>query len=1342
MSHQYKFTAVDFDPFGGKEIEKIIRVNDSQKEIWLSCMFGGTNANLAYNESISLRFTGNLDILSFEKSLALLINRHEALRSSFSGNGDNIFIYSSLPANLKIEDLSKQESSTHEKTIEVFIKKEMNTPFVLEEAPLFRFFLQILGNSSFHFTLFSHHIIVDGWSMGVILKDLSALYNTFISKEAFYPPFPAQMSSYTEQQLAFNKTKEYKQTEEYWLNQYKDFAPELNLPINSPRISPRTFKGDRHDWLLNKQLVDDIKQISKKNGSSLVTCLLCAFEIYISHLTNQTEIVIGLPAAGQVAYENFELVGHCVNVMPLKSSINKEDSFAEYLRKRKNYLLDAYDNQKIALGELIKKINIKRDSTKIPLTPVVFNVDLGMDQGVLFQEIEYELLSNKREYEIFDLFLNITESKGNLILEWSYNAQIINSSSILKTIDEFNTLLEKIVSNAEQPIKNYFPASLNKEIQTFKTSEYPSTTIHHLFSEQAKLTPSKTALLFGQQSLSYRELEEKSNQFARYLQKQGVGNETLVAINLNRSIDLIITILGILKSGAAYVPIDTQYPEDRIQYMLEDSKSKIVICHKDTSSAIIKILEKKVILEDTWEQIKKESGNALSEIAGPDNLAYVMYTSGSTGKPKGVMIEHRNVISLVKNIDYVSFSPEKTLLSTGSPSFDATTFEYWGMLLNGGTLVLCEEETLFDNTLLKTTIKNNKIGIMWFTSSLLNKWVNMDITVFEGLQTILAGGEKLSEKHINQIRTKFPDIQLINGYGPTENTTFSLTYNISKNTPNSPIPIGNPLTNRTAYVLDEELQLCAENIVGELYVGGAGIGRGYLNNEQLTAERFIKNPFDNNASNKKLYKTGDLAKLLPNGEIEYVGRIDDQVKLRGFRIELGEIENILCQHNNVEDAIVALLEREEDLEKKLVAYIIPKGSYNKNEIITYLQSKLPDYMVPRIFINIESIPLTKNGKADRKKLTFLYPIHEERDTAFIAPQTPLQEAIASIWQEALGLKQIGLYDDFFALGGHSLLALQSMIALERATGKRVPLASLLNNSTIFKLSQLIEKDQDKLWNCLVPIKPVGSKAPIFFVHGAGLNVLTFREICNYLDPEQPAYGLQAKGLNGKDKPLNKMEDIAELYISEILKVNPNGPFALGGYSFGGMIAFEMAQQLRAQNKEVIFLGLFDTSADQSDHNYPLVKKIITRTNTFFKKIWCTLVLFYDRPLFIFKYRMRSMGIRLKELYSKVKRQIVKENPNDVRVYSRQIIDNLFVAHKNYTITPYDGNADLFRAKIKTSYIEDFEFLNWKPYIKGDLNVHDVPGEHTYIFDEPNVKELAMALQNSLDKAVATRKSVK
>ncbi len=1326
--------SVDYDPFAGREIVRVAPTVEPQQEIWLSCIIGGPDANRGYNESVSLLLKGKWNQTAMEKSLEELIQRHEALRSAFSADGSEICIYKEFPLNLFYDDFSGKSEKAQQAAIRQFAIQDASTSFDLLNGPLFRFSLFKLGEQSHYLTLTAHHIICDGWSVGILLQDLGKLYSAHALGVIPRLPEAIRFTRYSEDEWEFSQTEEFKEIEDYWLNQYRDKPVQLNLPIDFPRPAIRTYKSQREDFELDPALIHSLKKLGARAGSSLVSTLLSAFEIFLARLTGQEDIVLGLPASGQSATGNHALVGHCVHLLLLRSEPKSSRSFLEYLKERKSKIFDDYDHQRFTFGSLLKKLNIARDPSRVPLVPVVFNMDMGLDDGVSFEGLSYQLFYNPREYENFELSVNASGSEQHFVLEWSYNSQLFKSSTIQNMMEEFEALLKALLADPEKKFGDIQPLHSQRTRSLTHTSDYPKDkSIAALFSEQASASPDKTAIVFENYQLSYRQLEERSNQLANYLRMKGVNSQSLVPVCIERSLDLLVGILGILKAGAAYVPLDPEYPAERIQFMLQDISAKLLLSTK-TSRSRIKGSEnlQTILIDEEWNIISRESAIPPNIAANGKSLAYIMYTSGSTGKPKGVMIENSNVVSLVRGVQYVHLTGNEVILSTGSPSFDATTFEYWASLLNGGELILCTEQTLLNGHLLKETIDSRKVTMMWFTSSLLNQWIDLDIKIFAGLKTILAGGEKLSEKHIEKLRHRFPSIEIINGYGPTENTTFSLTYSVLDKQISQSIPIGSPLSNRTAYVLNAQRQLCAIGVVGELYVGGAGVGRGYLNQPELTVERFMSDPFSKEPG-ARMYRTGDLARSLTDGNIEYHGRIDDQVKIRGYRIEPAEIEFVLKQSPGVQQAVVVVSDEKES-DKKLIAYVVPDGEFSKEKTTAYLQSKLPPYMVPRIYIQLSRIPLTANGKVDKKALPSpdMLPASGIRVTK--SAETEKQKLVAAIWMDALRLKEVSIDDNFFELGGHSLIAVKVMKSIEEKTGNRLPITALFEAPTIEKLSYLLEQDEKVIsWKSLVPIKPEGNKPPLYIVHGSGLTVLVFRALAMGLDADQPVYGLQARGLNGIDEPFDTIEDIAAFYIEEILEQNPDGPYSLAGYSFGGIVAFEMAKQLKAKGREVNMLAIFDTNADNSvyfDETSVRWKKKFKRQ---FPKFGFIMKSFFKHPWETLKYQLNFVRYKLRNLVATTG-LVEKDVDDDEHLeHADKINEKHDIAFRKYVMKSFNGTIDLFRVKDRMYYIDDPRYLGWKSFATQGLNIHDIPGDHKTFLFPPNVQELSVLLSKIINE---------
>jgi amino acid adenylation domain-containing protein len=1307
---------------------------EPQMEVWVSCVIGGEDANRSYNISMSEHLYGVLNKIAMERAMQELINRHESLRSTFSSDGTEICIYRKRPLQLNFEDLTVKEPEQQKSFIEQYTKQNAETAYDLLNGPLHRFALFKLSDAEYYLTFSAHHIICDGWSFGVLMQELGKLYSAFAAGQNPDLPEAPRFSLYAREQHAFYETEEYKKIQQYWVDKFKDGAPVLEIPTDFPRPAARTYKSSRNDYPLDPQMLSLIRKLGTTAGCSLAITLRAAFEIFLYRLTDQSDIILGLPAAAQLATGNYLLTGHCVNLLPVRSHLKENYSFIEYLKERKIAILDAYDNQRLTFGTLLQKLNTARDRSRVPLVPFTFNVELGLDDGVDFRGLKHEMIFNHRAFETFEISLNVSGSNERPEMQWSYNTQLFKSSSIRHMMETFEDLLREVVSNPDSKLMDIPTAGNHHLLVADNKTFYPQdSTIAFLFSEQAKKTPDRRAVSFEKESLTYSQLDEKSNRLAHYLRTKGVKAETLVPICIERSIDLMIGILGILKAGGAYVPLDPEYPTERISFMLQDTTAHLLVCSRKCLDKLENLENQLIILiDEDWNQINEEPFTVPSVETTSQDLAYIMYTSGSTGRPKGTMIENRNVVSLVRGTNYVNFSEKNVLLCTGSPSFDATSFEYWAMLLNGGELVLCSDQSLLNSELLKQEIRKRKVNIMWFTSSFLNQWVDLDIKVFEGLRTVLTGGEKLSEKHIEKLRNQYPALEIINGYGPTENTTFSLTYSIKEKQIIQTIPIGRPLNNRSAYVLNRQLNLCGVGVIGELFVGGAGVGRGYLNRPDLTEERFLPDPF-NGEPGARMYRTGDLARSLPDGTIEYHGRLDDQVKIRGFRIEPAEIESVLQQFSGIQHAVV-ITSDEKESEKRLIAYVVPQGEFNKENIISFLQRKLPAYMVPRVFIPLNRIPLTSNGKVDKKALPNPDLLPEYGKRKIKSPETETQKMVAAIWSVALRVPQISMDDNFFELGGHSLIAIRVMKTIEEKTKHRLPITALFEAPTIEKLSRLLELDDESVsWKSLVPIKPEGNMPPVYIVHGSGLTVLVFHALAMGLDPDQPVFGLQARGLNGKDEPFDNMEDIAAYYVSEILAQNPVGPYSLAGYSFGGIVAFEMAKQLKALGKEINMLAIFDTNANHARNSGSWPLKIGKKIRRQFPKFLFIGKSFFKRPGETIRYQFTIAKNKLLNLLIKIGLVKIIPNKEDHLEHTDKINHFHDIAFDHYRMKPYNGSIDLFRVKDRMYFLDDPVYLGWKPFALEGLNIHDISGDHKTFLLSPNVQGLSKLLQEIINE---------
>lgn len=1338
-----EYKAVEHDPFAGPVVQQVVPLTEPQLELWLACQFGGDDANRAYNESVSLRLRGPFTRMALEQAVNALINRHEAFRSAFSGNGKTMLIFEQIDVPFAHYDLTPFSAEEQQAAIRQFLSDEARYVFDLQNGPLVRVGLHRFAETEHLFTLTAHHLVCDGWSAGVALQDLGAFYSAYVQGRMPLLPPAESIGAYAAEELAFAQTNDYKTVETYWLDQFRGTVPVLELPTDFPRPSRRTYASQRLDYRFDNDLTAAVRKLGQRAGCSFVSTLLVSFEVLLHRLTGQTDLVVGLPAAGQSATDHGRLVGHCVNLLPLRSFPQPDQPFIDYLKSRREEILDAFDQQRLTFGGLLKKLPIPRDPARVPLVPVLFNVDYGLVEGIDFQGLTVELISNPRQFEAADLFVNAGGAGDSLTLEWSYNTALFRPETIDGFMAQFVQLLRDVTADptvrlgkTPEPdlLTNAQEGALSGQhgIILGAVADYPhNTPLHTLLAETAAVFAQKTALEFNGQLFTYEKLHSRANQLAHRLVAKGIGPGQLVGIMLDRSPDMLIGLLAVLKAGAAYLPLDPSFPHDRLAFMLTDSAASLILTASKYAGRLN--LARPELLVD------EADGEGLTEAPAmrvtSDSLAYVLYTSGSTGQPKGVQIDHRNLVNLLYTMRaWPGMQPTDKLLSVTTISFDIVGVELFLPLLVGGTVILADAETTRDGRLLLAALSQPGITHMQATPATYRMLLASGWEAKLPL-AVMCGGEPMT----NDLATKLlaRSASVWNLYGPTETTVYSIGKQILAT--DEIITIGRPVQNTQVYLLDERQKPVTLGAVGEIYIGGDGVSRrGYLNRPELTAERFVQNPFGAGT----LYRTGDLGKQLPSGEILCLGRMDHQVKIRGYRIELGEIENTLTNFPDIREAAVVVRE-DRSGEKRLVAYVVPDASLNgastpKEQTSAWKQSlrqKLPDYMVPAELVALPSLPVGPTGKIDRKALAQL-PLNGHQLIAASRAKTPEETLLLRVWSNVLGITDIGLQDSFFDLGGHSMLALQVMTQLEKETNRRLPLSTLFEYPTIESLAKLLHQDaQPTPLRSLVTIKAKGTKMPIYIVHGGGLNLLTFRGLVEHMDTEQPIYGFQARGLDGLEEPLDNMDAIAADYLDELLEHNPNGPYALAGYSFGGYIALEMARQLKAIGKTVKLLGMFDTNAEESVEGRPFLNRLAWRLGRQLPKMaWIGRSLI-EQPIPTLKYQGEFVERKVKGVLKAVglSNEPTYEETEVGNEFLLRIMEKHEIAFQNYRMKPYDGVIDVFKASTRLYYVEDREFLGWKKYALRGVCVHNVPGDHKEMLLPPNDREFARILQAALDR---------
>jgi len=1054
-------------------VAKDIPITEQQREILLGSQLGD-EANCAFNESTSLSIKGNLDIEALRSSFERFIARHEALRSTIDGNGDTIHIAATLPFSLEAEDLGSLTAIERETQHATLLSHEASTPFDLQKGPLFRTHLIRLAPQDHVLIFTAHHIIFDGWSTNVLFTELSEIYNATVNKSQPLLAAPLTFSQYALEQNKHLNTPERAAVEKHWLDQYKIVPSPLQLPIDHPRPALRTNEGATKRFTIAGDTLKAIRKAGARQGSTLFTTLLGAYALLMHRLSQQDDVVIGIPMAGQSKLENGStLVGHCVNFLPIRSTLQEGQTVAQFLKQTNKSLLDAYDHQDYTYGTLLHKLKVPRDPSRLQLVEVQFNVE-QVGAGLKFHGLDVDLSANPKKHVNMDLFFNFVDRGNELWLDCDYNTGLFDATTIDRWFGHLESILASFIQNAEQPAAQVSLLTASQTAQLLDTwnntaTDYPhEQSIHRVFEQQVTQTPSSIAITSSNGSLTYFELNEKANQLARFLQRSGVTPGANVAICLERSLESIVALLGILKAGAGYVPVDPSYPASRIAFLVSDAGAKILLSQRSIAANLPKLDTNVICLDMDWPAIATELGTNLSGDGKASDLAYVMYTSGSTGNPKGVLVPHRAVLRLVKNSAFASFSPDEVFLQLAPLSFDAATFEIWGALLNGGKLVLAPAGRITPEDI-GQILASEKITTLWLTAALFHLVATEHIEVLRPLRQLLAGGDVLSVTHVRRVLEELPHLRLINGYGPTENTTFTCCHSITLDSLTSgTVPIGRPIANTRIYIVDVNKTPVPVGVAGELYAAGDGLSLGYLNAAELAEQKFIEHTFENGKI-ERLYRTGDLARYRADGIVEFLGRADTQVKIRGYRIELAEIEHVLESSPLVRSAVVAVrtdwtTAHDAPGDKRLAAYIIPAQTGDSSALVTelrkHLQQQLPEYMQPAAIMLLDSFPRTINGKVDRHALPAPQPEQLMRERVIISPRNDQEDKLAGIWSKVLDIQQISINDSIFELGGDSLLIFR-ISTLANQAGLRLTARHIFQYRTIANIcAQLHEEKQD------------------------------------------------------------------------------------------------------------------------------------------------------------------------------------------------------------------------------------------------------------------------------------------
>ena len=1057
-------------PLGGDQsaAERLVApLAYTQRGVWfLDQLYPG---NVAYNSPMALRFSGRFNAEALEWSWNQVVRRHDLLRTVFEmRNGEPVqYATSFRPGTLrKVDFFNLPESERMEAACRQAVREAQQAIDLASGSP-WRVQLLTCSEREHIFVVILHHIICDGWSIGVLIRELVTGYEAFISGHSAPLPRPtiqyAHFAAAQPQQLA---NPNFGRQVETWRKRLAGFTEAVQIPSDRPRPAESSFRGTRVVTHLRPELVEPLRRLAHAERATPFMVFLGAFKVLLARYSGQSDIVVGSPIANRERREYEGLIGFFANTLALRTDLSGDLTFVELLARVKEVTLSAYDCREIPFEKLVEELKPERQLNRNPFFDISFSLQNFPMPSVNIHDVGLELLRIDNGTSKFDLSVVMMESQGGFATTFEYSTDLFDASTAERLLRHYVNLLEGVAENPRRKISQYKLLTQTERAQIAREwnatrVDYPrDRCIHELFQEQAKCTPHAVAAVYGKQEVLYGELDDQSSRLAHHLKSLGVRVGSKVAFCLEPSTEMIVGLLGILKAGAAYVPIDPNYPHQRMAFIVADVEARVVLTQKTLESQFRNTGLRAICLDAAWESVPPPTEKSL-ELVSPDAIAYVLFTSGSTGTPKGVCVPHRGVTRLVVNCDYVQLGLQEVIAQVSNCCFDAATFEIWGALLNGGRLVGISQDDVLSPERFSAELTRHGVTTLLLTTAVFNALAHERPALLRNLRNVLFGGEECDSEAVRKVLISGPPQRLLNVYGPTEATTFATTYLLTAadRTCADRIPIGRPIANTQVYILDSHREPAPIGVTGEIWIGGDGVAHSYLRRPELTAERFIDSPF---VPGERLFRTGDLGRFLPDGNIVFLGRMDHQVKIRGFRIELGEVEAALNAHPAVRQAVVCVREDEGGVKtRRLVAYVVPAdggGFTGLNERLSaFLKEKLPDYMVPSAFVILEKFPLSPTGKIDRHALPA--PVLDYRRPGLVAPRNETEKMVAQAWSAVIDCESIGVYENFFQLGGHSLLAMQVISRLRSAFGLDIPLRVFFENATVAALAEYIDGAQ-------------------------------------------------------------------------------------------------------------------------------------------------------------------------------------------------------------------------------------------------------------------------------------------
>jgi amino acid adenylation domain-containing protein len=1298
----------------------------AQERLWILSQIEPEST--AYSLRAAYRLEGRLDAAVLATALEDVVRRHEILRTTFAEEGGSPVqvVHPAGPIEIPLVDLSRESREVARERLVSLSRERLRVPFDLTTAPLLRPVLYRLGEEEHVLLLLFHHIVFDGWSGGVLIEELLEAYEMLAGgAQPALPPPPRQYSEFARWQRRHLESGVIDSQLDYWRRQLAGAPLFLDLPTDRPRSEARGSLGAVEKAELDDSLAEAVRNSSLREGVTPFMTMLAAYGVLLERYTGQSDILVGMPIANRNRAEIERIIGFFVNTLVIRLDLTGDPSFRELVRRVRDAALGAFDHQDLPFEKLVESVQPPRSLDHSPIFQVLFlfqNAPMPTVERAGLSATHFEIPAGTGRFD-----LTLTVLRGTR-LRFDYKRDLFDRDRMRRMLGHYQRLLEGAVEAPDRPVSELELLSAAERRQIVAAwnppaSDYPSDLrLERLFEGQVERTPEAPALLDARgQPLSFEQLNAWANRIAGRLTEAGCLPETPVGVCLERSPALVAGLLGILKAGGAWVPLDPGTPPRRAHLIAGDAGLSIALAGASPPAWLAELETPVATVDVTALATGPDPGDPGLDLSA-EGLAYVLYTSGSTGRPKGVAGLHRSSVNRLQWMwRRFPFDPAEVCCQKTAVSFVDAVWEIFGPLLRGIPLVILSDDEVSDTRLLLRRLAAERVSRIVLVPSLLRAMLEIGGdrlgSELPELRFWVSSGEVLPATLAARWRRAVGESRvLLNLYGSTEVAGDSLWHRFGVGD-TSTVPLGRPIDNTRCYILDDRMEPLPAGIPGDLWVGGDGLARGYVGRAARTAASFVPDPFSEEPG-ARLYRTGDRARYRADGVIEFEGRADLQIKLRGHRIELGEVEAVLAEHPAISASAATLAGEERD--RRLVAYFVPSGPEPEpGQLRAWLASRLPSYMLPSALTALPQLPLTASGKVDRENLPEPRRL-ELADEGSSGPRDELERQLIDWWKELLHVDRVGRNDDFFELGGHSLLAVELLSRIEAATGKRLPLAGLVRSATVESLAESL---RDHGWPpssvSLVRIRPGGSKRPFFCVPGAGGHLLYYRELASYLDEQRPFYGLQARGLDDGHEAVDSIEEMARHYIDEIRVVQPTGPYTIGGSCFGGSVAYEMALRLTAEGESVARLVLLEAYAPLSG---PAPTQLRTLIATWIRRQRLT--------------RGRRFGAALR----RVRRWLRGEPGGPVRGSLdrdvQEVIQASLHARLSYHPHGYAGRVTLLQGRDRPSGYSYPEQMGWPVLVDPPIDLHWVPGFHTGIFREPAVRELAAQLSATLDEVDA------